>query len=233
MSNPYASPHADVSSHTDGDETYTPKAWAMSGRIGRVRYLAYAIGLPIAIIMGAGVVAALAQMHAIGMALASLLYIAAIFISFLMAVRRLNDLNQSGWWSLLSFVPFVNFFFGIYILFFPGTAGRNNYGPAPTKNTGGVIALACVLPVFIAIIAAVAIPAYHEYVEKAKAAQTRMDEKAAAEAVAEAAAEAEQSEAAEPAAELEEASEAATETEPAPEPAPEPAAEPAPAPAPR
>lgn len=47
------------------------------------------------------------------------------------AIRRLHDLDKSGWWVLLSFVPFI----GGVILFIwfvtKGTDGLNQYGPDP------------------------------------------------------------------------------------------------------
>ena len=49
-------------------------------------------------------------------------------------VRRLHDLDKSGWWLLVMCIPFVNFFLGIYILFFKGTKGRNQYGDDPLEN---------------------------------------------------------------------------------------------------
>ena len=46
-------------------------------------------------------------------------------------VRRLHDLNNSGWLFLLNLIPFVSYFFPFYIAFFPGTNGDNKYGPKP------------------------------------------------------------------------------------------------------
>ena len=49
-------------------------------------------------------------------------------------VRRLHDLNMSGWWSLLMLIPIVLFI----VLAFKGTAGENKYGPDPLpKNATG------------------------------------------------------------------------------------------------
>ena len=45
-------------------------------------------------------------------------------------VRRLHDLGRSGWWVLLLFVPLVNIAMLIYIGFFKGTEGPNDYGDA-------------------------------------------------------------------------------------------------------
>ena len=49
--------------------------------------------------------------------------------------RRLNDLDKSGWWQLLYLVPIVNILFALYLLFWPGTKGSNNYGLQPAKNS--------------------------------------------------------------------------------------------------
>ena len=49
-------------------------------------------------------------------------------------VRRLHDLDKSGWWLLIMCIPIVNFFLGIYILFFKGTEGANQYGNDPLEG---------------------------------------------------------------------------------------------------
>lgn len=57
------------------------------------------------------------------------------FVSnIMMGVRRLHDLDLSGWWMLLLFVPLVNILFYIYILFFKGTEGPNQYGEDPLQQ---------------------------------------------------------------------------------------------------
>ena len=45
--------------------------------------------------------------------------------------RRLHDMNHSGWYSLLIFVPFINFVVPIYLGFFKGKDVENKYGPSP------------------------------------------------------------------------------------------------------
>ena len=49
-------------------------------------------------------------------------------VSISLYVRRFHDLNQSGWLTLLTLVPFVNFRVWLALLVLPGTAGVNNYG---------------------------------------------------------------------------------------------------------
>lgn len=64
------------------------------------------------------------------------LYVAATLLpSIAVSVRRLHDIDCSGWWLLVSFVPFL----GIALLFFmvdAGTAGENGYGPDPREESG-------------------------------------------------------------------------------------------------
>lgn len=56
------------------------------------------------------------------------------FVSnIMMDVRRLHDLDLSGWWMLLMLVPLVNIFFALYMLFFKGTDGPNQYGDDPLQ----------------------------------------------------------------------------------------------------
>ena len=50
--------------------------------------------------------------------------------SIALYVRRFHDLGHSGWWAILLFVPFVNIAAVIYIGFFKGTEGPNDYGDA-------------------------------------------------------------------------------------------------------
>lgn len=57
------------------------------------------------------------------------------FVSnIMMGVRRLHDLDLSGWWMLLLCVPLINLFFAIYIYFFKGTEGPNQYGDDPLQS---------------------------------------------------------------------------------------------------
>lgn len=52
-----------------------------------------------------------------------------------LTVRRLHDLNKSGWFYLLTLVPLVNIFIPFYLLLFPGYTGENIYGPQPLPKT--------------------------------------------------------------------------------------------------
>lgn len=68
--------------------------------------------------------------------------LAIIIPSIALFVRRLHDINQTGWIYLglviAGFIPFINLLASIaqlVIACIPGTAGPNKYGPDP-KNPG-------------------------------------------------------------------------------------------------
>lgn len=51
-----------------------------------------------------------------------------LYFDFTSTIKRLHDLNQSGWLSLLKLIPIVNFFFGLYLIIRPGDLDSNKYG---------------------------------------------------------------------------------------------------------
>jgi len=169
--NPYSAPEAALDS---GQESlYKPKVISFNGRIGRLRYLAYSIGATFLLMLvtmpliGMTAMGGAALGGEAGMSMLTLLgmavyYIGAIVISVMYAKRRLNDLNRSGWWFLLFIVPVVNLLLAIYMIFFPGTDGANNWGPAPTANSIGVMILGWSMPALfvLGIAAAILIPQF-------------------------------------------------------------------------
>jgi len=56
--------------------------------------------------------------------------LALIVPSLAVAVRRLHDTDKSGWWILISLVPFVGGIILIVFLCLAGTPGPNRYGVA-------------------------------------------------------------------------------------------------------
>jgi uncharacterized membrane protein YhaH (DUF805 family) len=59
--------------------------------------------------------------------------LATLIPSLAVGIRRLHDINKSGWWTLIAFT-IVGIIPLIYWYCQPGTHGKNSYGdPAPTK----------------------------------------------------------------------------------------------------
>ena len=145
------------------------RVFALGGRIGRLRYLAYAVvlGLVIGIAVAvAGAIATGVLGRAPGTMLSLLLSIPLGAVAVVVARRRLQDLDRNGWFSLLTLIPLANFFFSLYLAFAPGTAGPNRHGAAPPGNPVWVVVLGLLMPVLVALgmLIAVVVPAYDSYV---------------------------------------------------------------------
>ena len=52
------------------------------------------------------------------------------FPSLGLSVRRLHDINFSGWWVLIGFIPVIGAIALIIFACLPGTEGENKYGSA-------------------------------------------------------------------------------------------------------
>ena len=46
-------------------------------------------------------------------------------------VRRLHDVNRSGWWAILSFLKPFSWLLTFLLVCWPGTYGQNRFGAAP------------------------------------------------------------------------------------------------------
>jgi len=164
--NPYNAPDAEL---RGDDDVYDPSIFSFSGRIGRLRYLAYTVGMMILLMLAmiplvgvSAVTGGQAEgMSMVGMLVMMVAYLAGIIMGVMFAKRRLNDLNRSGWWLLLNLVPVANLLLTIYMVFFPGTDSSNNWGPAPGPNSLGVQILGWSMPALfiLGILAAVLLPA--------------------------------------------------------------------------
>jgi len=177
--NPYSAP--DASLQTGQEEFYQPKIFSFRGRIGRLRYMAYGIGTYLILMVvfmplmggtmlmgGAMGVPGEAGMSMLVMLAMGVFYIGILLLSIAFGKRRLNDLNRSGWWMLVFLVPLVNLLMTIYVLLFPGSKDANDFGPPAVANSLGVKILGWLFPVIflLGIVAAIAIPAYQDYISR-------------------------------------------------------------------
>ena len=56
------------------------------------------------------------------------LYLLAVFIPGLaVGIRRLHDVNKSGWWLLISLIPIIGVIWVIILLCTDSNPGENNY----------------------------------------------------------------------------------------------------------
>jgi len=107
------------------------------GRIDRIQFLighlilfAYTIFVPVLLSM-----VMVNLFGGTGNIVTSLLIIAATIVSivanFALIVKRLHDINLSGWWSLVVLIPYIGIIAVILIYFIPGTPTQNRFGPVP------------------------------------------------------------------------------------------------------
>ena len=99
-----------------------------SGRASRSEYWYWYL-FRILIIGGIAIIAITARANGL-LALIALEVLVMLVPSLAVAVRRLHDVNCSGWLLLIAVIPF-----GSLLLFVlacvPGTQGGNKYGPGP------------------------------------------------------------------------------------------------------
>jgi len=80
----------------------------------------------------------IALLSALGLPILGLLWSLAIILpSIAVGVRRLHDLDKSGWWILIGFIPIIGWIIFIIWACTKGTDGANRFGPDPL---GGVAA---------------------------------------------------------------------------------------------
>ena len=114
----------------------------VKGRLNRWRYFKRSIGIFLLyVILLIATVAIFVDpssgdVAVTGIILCGLLSILFPIGSICLTIRRLHDLNLTGWLCLLMTVPAVNTAFWIYTTFAPGTCGANQYGGDPLACQG-------------------------------------------------------------------------------------------------
>lgn len=138
---PYATPQAQVGEALPEFGELRP--FGVTGRIGRMRYLAWSMVLILAALPVVGLTALLmSQFPVIGGILFTLEIIALVVVNVQFGVQRLHDIGWSGWLYLLNFVPFVGSVFPLLMMVIPGTQGPNRYGQVQPPNSTSVLVMA-------------------------------------------------------------------------------------------
>jgi uncharacterized membrane protein YhaH (DUF805 family) len=118
-----------------------------SGRASRLEYWSFylfhtlaSLALVVVGMLGVGIAGLLGKglATAVGVlvGLAFVVFAIGSIVPFIaVGVRRMHDQNLSGWFLLISFIPFVGGLAVIVMLCLPGTVGDNKYGVDP-KSIG-------------------------------------------------------------------------------------------------
>ena len=174
--NRFAPPGAQVADVAHDGDVQPVRLWPPSGRIGRLRFLAYSLALYALVALASFALGLLAAFASGGSEVATTAVVAVTVLAYTVAgvtlvIQRSHDMNLSGWWSLAALIPLVS----LVWVFKGGTRGVNRWGAPPPPNGLAVRVFGLILPIVftIGIIAAVAIPAYQAYSLRAIAAQPR------------------------------------------------------------
>ena len=139
------------------DETAAPslpqRFFSLSDRVGRLRYFTYLLGamlgcslllLPI-YLFAMLLPDVIARTIASG-SIAIVTNVILPLVFFVMSIRRLHDLNASGWWSILLLpLPYA----ALILLALPGQRTANRFGSPPPANPRSVVLAAVALPAFL------------------------------------------------------------------------------------
>ena len=66
-----------------------------------------------------------------GRPLSMITTLAILIPGFCVTVRRLHDIDRSGWWMLINLIPMIGLLVFIYWMTRPGTEGANRFGAPP------------------------------------------------------------------------------------------------------
>jgi uncharacterized membrane protein YhaH (DUF805 family) len=119
-----------------GDIDWQHLLFQFDGRINRAKFWA-GVG---ALLVGYFVIAILFSAIDSGAVrgILGILYLAFIWPSLAISIKRWHDRDKSGWWVLIGFIPLIGWLWALIETgFLEGTKGPNQYGPDPL---GGDIA---------------------------------------------------------------------------------------------
>jgi uncharacterized membrane protein YhaH (DUF805 family) len=106
-----------------------------SGRARRKEYWIFTLYHTVILVSGellVGVLANESSPIAIVFTLIYVLYVlASIIPTIAVSVRRLHDIDKSGWWLFIGLIPVVGAIWSLILMCTDGTNGPNQYGPDP------------------------------------------------------------------------------------------------------
>jgi uncharacterized membrane protein YhaH (DUF805 family) len=104
------------------------------GRAGRPAYWWWFL-FAILVGIGANIIDAIIGTFGVVSGLAGL---ALLLPNLSVSIRRMHDINRSGWWILIFIVPIVGFILWLVWFLREGDPGENDYGPPPPASTAPI-----------------------------------------------------------------------------------------------
>lgn len=157
--NPYQTPESGLALEVPADLEYdTTPVFSPNGRMGRVSYIAWSgiayFAFIIALFLGLFMVGGVEAGQDGFLVIYAVLIIPFAVIYTIFGIRRLHDLDRSGWQYLLMVIPLVNLYIALVMLLQPGTEGENRFGgprlTAPWEKVVAILGLALFVVMTIA-----------------------------------------------------------------------------------
>ncbi len=104
------------------------RSFEISGRSRRREYWIYHLVWAIALALVSVMMASGSK------AFLGLLVIAGLIPAITVTIRRLHDINRSGWWILVTFLPVIGGLVLLIMALIPGSPGMNDYGDEPDEG---------------------------------------------------------------------------------------------------
>lgn len=132
-------------------EDVTKKYFAFQGRAGRSEFwfymlfyviIIFALNILAAVLGGTNPDTGVRTPNFAIQAVALLVQLGLLLPTLGVGVRRLHDTNRSGWWILISLVPFIGGIILIVFYVMDSTPGPNQFGPNPRDERMGAMASA-------------------------------------------------------------------------------------------
>ncbi len=119
--------------NSNSNDIYIPEDggkifFSFEGRINRKRFIIRYL------IISAIITAVVYLLGSVGRKL----FIILALMPISLVVRRLHDINKSGWWAITYLIPIANLWLVYKVFFVKGSEGRNQYGLDPLTNTKGI-----------------------------------------------------------------------------------------------
>lgn len=113
-----------------------PTFFSFRGRIRRTTFFLHSFGIWVGFIVFIVIIALLTGGFILEESLEASVFgfLISIGVAVILSfpfVKRLHDLNLSGWFYWISIIPLINILFGFYVLLGRGSVGPNEYGPDP------------------------------------------------------------------------------------------------------
>lgn len=113
-----------------------------SGRSRRKEYWMFTLGVVIATLVLAiveGVLGLSGMVAGVYGPISTLFFLGLIVPSIAVQVRRMHDLDKSGWWVLIALIPFIGSIVLLVFMCLEGTRGENRFGSDPKGATSAEV----------------------------------------------------------------------------------------------